>query len=761
MQRIFTVSVLAVFLGGLGVLVVPLPAETALAQTADPVFVGAGDIANCSGEGESTAQLLDNIAGTVFTLGDNVYPDGTLTQFTDCYGPTWGRHKNRTRPSPGNHDYHTAGAAGYYTYFGAAASPLDNNCTSDCKGYYSYNLGAWHIIALNSEITQNAGSAQEQWLRADLAANPNMCTLAYWHKPRFSSGQHGNNSGSQALWQALYDYGADVVLNGHDHTYERFALQNPSGQADPTRGIREFIAGTGGAGLYPFPNIQPNSEVRNNTAHGVLKLTLHATSYNWEFIPIAGQTFTDAGSGNCVNAGPTPTLTRTPTPGPTATRTFTPTMTGTSTATRTPTPGPSATPTVTASRTTTPTTAAPVTITSQVISSADDAEEAVSSGSMDLTSSDLELGADAGVNQWVGMRFNNISIPSNASILSAYVEFEVDETGSDPTSVTIQGQASDNASTFTTVTGNISSRARTTAQVAWNNIPAWTVLNAKWQTPNISAIIQEIVSRSAWVSGNSVVIIISGTGRRTAEAYNGEPAAVAKLVIVYATSTTPTPTPTKTLTPTSTHTPTSTRTATPGPSATPTVTASRTSTPTTVAPVTITSQIISSADDAEEAVSSGSMNLTSSDLELGADGSVVQWVGMRFNNIAIPRNASILNAYVEFEVDETGSAATSVTVQGQASDNAATFTTVTGNISSRTRTTAQVAWNNIPAWTVLNAKWQTPNISAIIQEIVSRSAWVSGNSVVIIVSGTGRRTAEAYNGEPAAAPRLVITYTIP
>jgi len=264
--------------------------------------VGAGDIANCSRtQDESTAQLLDGISGTVFTLGDDAYPDGTLAQFTDCYGPTWGRHKNRTRPSPGNHDYHTAGAAGYYTYFGAAASPLDTNCTSDCKGYYSYNLGAWHIIALNSEIDHATGSVQEQWLRADLAGNQSMCTLTYWHKPRFSSGRHGNNSGVQPFWQALYDYGADVVLSGHDHTYERFTPQSPTGQADPTRGIREFVVGTGGAGLYPFPAIQPNSEVRENTTWGVLKLTLHATSYNWEFVPIAGQTFTDSGSANCVN----------------------------------------------------------------------------------------------------------------------------------------------------------------------------------------------------------------------------------------------------------------------------------------------------------------------------------------------------------------------------------------------------------------------------------------------------------------------------
>jgi len=323
----------------------PLPSDTTRAQMDDPVFVGAGDISNCGRtEDEATARLLDGIAGTVFTLGDNAYPDGTFSQFTDCYGPTWGRHKDRTRPAPGNHDYHVAGAAGYYTYFGQAASPLDTNCTANCKGYYSYDLGAWHIIALNSEIAYGAGSAEEQWLRADLAANQSVCTLAYWHKPRFSSGQHGNNTGSSAVWQALYEYEADVVLNGHDHTYERFAPQNPSGQADPARGIREFVVGTGGASLYPFPSIQPNSEVRNNTAWGVLKLTLHSTSYDWEFVPIAGQTFTDAGSGDCVGtAAPTatPTVTasavppNTATPSVDSTSTHTPFPTDTTTPTST------------------------------------------------------------------------------------------------------------------------------------------------------------------------------------------------------------------------------------------------------------------------------------------------------------------------------------------------------------------------------------------------------------------------------------------
>ena len=317
-KRVLALSVLLLFIGAgfaspRSVPTVPEP------QTGDPVFVGAGDMTNCRrNEDDATAKLLDSIDGTVFTLGDNAYPDGTLDQFRNCYDPGWGRHKSRTMPAPGNHDYHTTGAEGYYTYFGPAASPQDNGCVKDCKGYYSYNLGAWHIIALNSEIDISAGSPQEQWLRADLKANPTACTLAYWHEPRFNSGRHGNATSTGTLWKALYEYGADVVLNGHDHNYQRFAPQNPDGQADP-KGIREFVVGTGGAGLYEFITSQPNTEARDSSTHGVLKLTLHATSYDWEFIPIAGETFTDSGRADCVTDGatlppsPVPTLTDTAT----------------------------------------------------------------------------------------------------------------------------------------------------------------------------------------------------------------------------------------------------------------------------------------------------------------------------------------------------------------------------------------------------------------------------------------------------------------
>jgi len=262
------------------------------------VFVGAGDISSCNNnDDEATTQLLDGISGTVFTLGDNVYPSGAPTSYTNCYDPTCGRHKARTYPVPGNHDYVTPGAPGYFNYFGAAAG-------DPSKGYYSYDLGAWHIVVLNSNCSAvggcGAGSPQEQWLRADLAAHPALCTLAEWHHPRFDSGIYGNNSAMQPFWQALYDYQADVVLNGHDHNYQRFAPQAPTGAADPTQGIREFVVGTGGSSHYSFPGTPtPNTEVRNDATFGVLKLTLNATGYDWQFVPVAGSSFTDSGSAAC------------------------------------------------------------------------------------------------------------------------------------------------------------------------------------------------------------------------------------------------------------------------------------------------------------------------------------------------------------------------------------------------------------------------------------------------------------------------------
>src|SRR5438552_3412274 len=264
-------------------------------STTAAALVGAGDIAVCdSPEDEATAALLDNIQGTVYTTGDNAYPDGTATQFTNCYAPSWGRHKARTRPGTGNHDYTTAGAPAYFSYFGAAAG-------DPTKGYYSYDLGAWHVIAINNYVDASAGSPQEQWLKADLAASSKQCTAAIWHEPTFSSGSiHASgNTDWLALWRDLYQAGADIIINGHEHTYERFAPMTPNGVADPTTGIREFVVGTGGAGLEALGTIQPNSEVVQNSAHGVLRLVLRPTGYQWRFFSEAGQVFSDTGTAPC------------------------------------------------------------------------------------------------------------------------------------------------------------------------------------------------------------------------------------------------------------------------------------------------------------------------------------------------------------------------------------------------------------------------------------------------------------------------------
>lgn len=250
------------------------------------VFVGAGDISMCDGNAESTARLLDGIGGTVFTLGDHAYFHGTREEFRTCYDPTWGRHKARTRPVPGNHDYESPDAAPYYEYFGANAGPAG-------AGYYSYDVGAWHVIALNSNIS--VGS-QLPWLQRDLQANRAECTLAYFHHPLFTSGPDGSTPDVLPFWQALYDAGAEIVLNGHEHLYERFAPQDPGGHVDGARGLREFIVGTGGAALYPATRLAANSEL-HISSFGVLKLTLAPGRYDWEFIPVSGAS--DRGSGTC------------------------------------------------------------------------------------------------------------------------------------------------------------------------------------------------------------------------------------------------------------------------------------------------------------------------------------------------------------------------------------------------------------------------------------------------------------------------------
>jgi hypothetical protein len=290
----------------------PAPAITPAIATASPlrltadspVLAAAGDIACNSSQPredechhKATSDLLVNAGlAKVLALGDTQYEIGRLSEFRAYFHPTWGRVKKLIRPAPGNHEYDSPGAWGYYTYFRAAAGPRG-------LGYYSFDLGTWHIIALNSncsDVPCHNGSAQVRWLVADLAAHSNTCTLAFWHHPRWSSGfRHGGTSSVAAFWDVLYAAGAEVVLNGHEHNYERFAPQNPAGGRDDARGIREFVVGTGGRSLYEFGSPKPNSQVRHSGTFGVLRVRLHASSYEWRFVPEKGKSFKDSGSTNC------------------------------------------------------------------------------------------------------------------------------------------------------------------------------------------------------------------------------------------------------------------------------------------------------------------------------------------------------------------------------------------------------------------------------------------------------------------------------
>ena len=283
----------------------PIPTTPVAADTQGVAeLVGAGDIAVCAGQPAAdsaaaiTAGLLANFPGAdIFTAGDSSNEQATLTQYVDCFGPTWGVYKARIHPAPGNHDYVQPFAEGYFQYFGAAAG-------DPAKGYYSFDLGAWHVLVINSNCQDaggcEAGSPQYKWVKQDLAAHPTLCSLAIWHAPMFTSGLHGNDLEMLAIWKALYNAGAELVISGHDHHYERFAPQNPLGELDAAYGMRQFVVGTGGTALRTTLGYRTShSQALIESVHGVLDLKLHPDSYEWQFVPEPGKSETDSGSTVC------------------------------------------------------------------------------------------------------------------------------------------------------------------------------------------------------------------------------------------------------------------------------------------------------------------------------------------------------------------------------------------------------------------------------------------------------------------------------
>jgi hypothetical protein len=537
------------------------------------VLLAAGDIARCNSNGdELTAALLDERFGSVLTLGDNAYNDGTLAQFMTCYDPTWGRHKARTLAATGNHEYHVAGAAGHFEYFGEAAGPPG-------EGWYSYDLGPWHVVVLNSNCSEVGGctstSPQGLWLEADLAANPRACTLAAWHHPRFSSGSsHGSSTATRDLYEIFHRHGGDVVLTGHDHNYERFAPQDAFGVADPT-GPVQFVVGTGGGDQRGLGDIEPNSVARAGNLYGLLELTLFEDSYDFRFLPAAGSTYTDSGSASCVTAGPPPNQPPTvtieaPADGASFEAATSITFSGSASdpedgdlgaslawsSDRDGSLGSGGSFTTSALSVGTHQirasvqdsqglpaldaigldVTAPLRITfeKRIAASADDAEEE-DAGSHDVFTGgvDLEMVLDAR-EQIVGLRFTGLAIPKGARILDAWLQFQADGSTSGATSLTIEGHAVNDAPAFTRTRRDLSDRPRTSASVDWT--PAsWTsgAQGAAQRSPSLVPIVQELVDRSGWAAGNDVAFLVTGSGLRRAESYDGIRAAAPLLHVEY------------------------------------------------------------------------------------------------------------------------------------------------------------------------------------------------------------------------------------
>jgi hypothetical protein len=802
---------------------------------------------------------------------------GTESEYATSYDPTWGSFKSITHPVPGNHDYEPGPPTGYVNYFGSASvtNPADGGL------YYAWDVGnGWRAYAVNTEVSTSG--AQLTWLRNDLAAHPGMHYILYTHHPRYTSGSSNYATDDVCpLWNALAATGRlEIEMAGHQHNYERFANMDCAGNTTPS-GARSFVVGSGGNQLYSFGTTQPGSQFRNGTDYGVLRLVLHDSSYEWAFIASGrgwnGSTSVNTGNnGQLLDTGTQSTLENPPPPanaapvvnaGPDQAVTLPAAAALDGTVSDDGLPNPPASVTTTWSKVSGPgtvsfanpggvdttatfseagsyvlqlsasdsaaTTADTVTVTVQAATGggssqtldrrigvgSDDVEESAT-GSFSATSSDLELVND-GTNQLVGLRFPNMTLPRGATITRAYVQFEADEAQSEATNLTIQGQAADNPATFTSAT-KPSTRARTTAAATWTPAP-WTLAgeaSANQRTSDLSAPLQQLVNRTGWTSGNAMALILTGTGHRTARAFEGKAAGAPLLHVEYTTDgSTPPPNqpptvnagPDQTITlPSSANLDgTVTDDALPNPPAAVTSAWTKLSGPGTVtfanpanidttatftdpgtyvlqlaandgsvstfdnvqvvvqpAPTggggsaTVEVRIAVGTDDTEESAT-GSHSASSSDLELVNDGTN-QLVGLRFASLAVPKGAVVTRAYVQFAADEAQSEATSLTIHGQAADNAATFSTAT-KPSTRTRTSASATWSP-PPWTTAGqagTDQRTSDLAMPVQEILNRPGWASGNALVLIITGTGHRTAASFEGSATAAPLLHVEYTVP
>ncbi|MBL8159284.1 DNRLRE domain-containing protein [Candidatus Saccharibacteria bacterium] len=531
-------------------------------------LVGAGDIAMSVEAAEATAKVVDRVLAedpraVVFAAGDNVYWTGTDIEYANIYHPTWGRLRNRTMPVPGNHDYGVADAAGYMRYF----CPNPSDCVFPAKSpqrYYSYDLGNWHIVSLDSERDVSQNSAQLRWLQQDLAANQNKCIAAVFHQPYFNSGTaHGGNKAMRPFWDVLYAAGADLALVGHEHIYERFGKQDPDGEAD-ARGMRQFTIGTGGASLNTLGAELPNTEARQGNTEGVVRFKLTRDGYQWDFLAVEGKSYLDSGSDTCnylqTDQAPTVSLTSPAANarvagakvqlraeanddkgiagvtfqidgkqvgGEVSLPPYTSTWDSREVA-----DGQHSLVAIVRDQTGKSTASIPLSLTvdntedrqtvvdRRVATPRDDAVEG-SGGSVVTEGGTLGL-----INPSVrmaGLRFSNVNVPRGAVIKRAYIQFTADGISADEARLMLYGQQADDAQPFAAAYRNMSIRARTAASVAWAPAP-WTAdgqSGAAQQTPDIAPIIQEIVDRPGWHDGNALSILIAGNGGRLAKAFDG------------------------------------------------------------------------------------------------------------------------------------------------------------------------------------------------------------------------------------------------
>ena len=576
---------------------VPLPAPAASAVTdtllsaeaaaavADPVVTIAGDIAGGNRGDIATGALVQRIGPDyALTAGDNAYPDGTAADYQK-YEQSWGQFKAKTRPAPGNHDYHTAAGSPpyYYTYF---ASQLP---TQNAGQFYAFDVGGWRLYSLNCEISCSATSAQAAWLRNDLAtAGAGKHKMAFLHRPRYSCGPtHGSSTTPRALWDALLGARADIVVAGHDHNYQRYPRMGSTGVA-ANAGMVSFVAGTGGEGLTSVTGTETAeacalAQFHQGSQLGVLKLTLGTTSFSWAFVatddsvldsgtqPTLDSFGSSTNTAPVVGAGPdrSITLPSTVSLAGVVSDDGLPSPPGQVTSTWSRVSGPG---TVTFTDASSPTTTAsfsvagsyvlqlsatdgalttsdqvavtvapaggggtPTTVDVPVRAGGDDAEENIGSGAVSLTSSDLELTTDGTTVQSVGMRFTNVTVPRGATITNAYVQFGVDEVSTGAASLSVAAQDVDNAPAFTTASRNVSSRTSTAARVSWTpaSWPTVGLRGSDQRTPNLAPTLAQVIGRTGWTSGNAMALVVTGTGRRTADAFEGGAANAPSLHIEY------------------------------------------------------------------------------------------------------------------------------------------------------------------------------------------------------------------------------------